>query len=87
MNPAGGGRVKQRNPDFVIRNGALYAQNTAAPCPFLRIARQEVSDRELANGCDTNAMQYCNIGVIGGPKLQRSEHGGLTVNIRTLRSE
>jgi len=78
MNPTDSGRVKQRNPDFVIRNGAFHAWNTAAPCPILRIAWREVSDRELANGCDTDGMQYCNVGAISGPKLQRWEQSGLT---------
>jgi len=49
MNPTDNCRVKQGNPDFVIRNGALHAWNTAAPSPVLRIAQREVRDRELAN--------------------------------------
>jgi len=78
MNPTDNRRVKQGNPDFVFRNGALHTRNTTAPSPVLRIARREVRDRELANSCDANVMQNRDIGAIGGPKLERWEHGGLT---------
>src|SRR5450631_910261 len=35
----------------------------------------------MANGCDANVMQNCDVGAIGGPKLQRWEHGALTKQV------
>ena len=77
MNPADNFQVKQGNPDFVTHDGPLDTRNTAALRPVLRLAPGEVRKREMANSRDANVMQSCDIGAIGGPKLQRREHGGL----------
>jgi hypothetical protein len=39
MDPTDNRRVKQGNPDFIIRNGALHTRSPTVPGPALRLAR------------------------------------------------